>query len=1221
MIASTSQRRDFQCYTHGTPFSVCMDTGADCSLLSQRAFHKLQQLYNLTLIPETRTFSAVQGSPLDIIGSVLLPVSFHAHDTTFFVNFYIASNFILKCDALLGFDELAKHNISLFPKYQALNYNDVTYYATDHPVSVLTVKSRHAHFESSPHSRGDVSVPPPSLSDSSSNPKESKLSDPDTDYAAVVVGDQYIRPTCAQRITVRIRKAPVGSSVVSQPDSVRIKRLALESTLCSVRDDNMTDALVTNLTGSSVTIKNGAHLGSFTIVDDLSFQDPVPLIAAVSSQPASECTPAELATQLEAYTKDIDYPEVRARLTNLLVTHRKAIALPGEPLGVTDHVQHHIELKPGTRPIYVPSYRLPHSQRQIADDLVNSMLQEGIIHESHSPWNSPLFLVPKKDGSYRAVVDFRRVNAVTEPDHYPLPVLSELLQSIGKDNTVFTTLDLKSGFWQIPLSTDSRPITAFSTPTGHYEWARTPMGLRNSPLTAQRLVNSLFQGLIGKGLFVYIDDLILVSQDLDSHFQKLSLVLKKFAESGLKLNLPKCKFFKSSIQFLGHVVDKDGIHTTTDKVKAVENFPVPTTTAQVSSFLGIAGYYRAFIKNFASIASPLNKLKKKDVPFQWTDSQQQSFDQLKTALTQAPVLAFPDYSLPFLMCTDASALGLGAVLMQQVEGQRPHVIAYASRVLNDVESRYSVTNLEALAVVWSLKHFRDIIYNYPITVYTDHSAVTQLFKGRNLTGRLARWFLTIEEFQADIKHLPGRANLVADALSRNVAIAAISNIANFSLQDLAAAQRQDPIWSHVIYALESGDESHLLKLPVPLSEFHIHNEVLIRNVKIHDRNVVQLVIPESLVPTVLQLVHDAPQSGHPGRDKTLAMARAKYYWPKMRLDIVAHVSQCLSCASTKGNTSTAPILEYPTPVCPFDTVAIDLLSLPRSRQGSTSVLVCVDHFSRFVILAPLPNKSASAVAHALVTHLLCPYTTPSVLLSDNGAEFKNEVLKSICQQYNITQSFITAYHPASNGLVERVNKKILEILRHVAGRFQEAWQDWLPHVAASINGSINASTGKTPHYILYGCEKRLPYDLLLQPRVPVYSLEDYSKNQLRAFQEIHDSVRQTLQVSRTEMTRKQHIKAKPVTFQIHDVVFKSAPERQSKLTPKFIGPYIITDTLHGNKFKIYHCNNQTSEVVHADRLKKTNLSPPISLPSNVPISTSASTPSTSHYYLRSGAGK
>ena len=1232
--------------------------------MKEGAYLKLKQLYDVPLLPCTNVFQAVQGSQLNVIGAVILPMSFHAQDYTFNAKFYVVTDFILTCDALLGYELLASHHISIFPGSNAILFNSVTYTARNESVSVLKATSRRVHFEQSPRipcnktvaalsastdascvvlpapasssNSGDVS--PTTVEDASTStlhasqpfsnsvdvhaitsassaplsttPVESKRSVSTESYShATVEGEQYIGPTCAHRVPIRVKDIPIGSYVLSLPDSIRVKTLALEGTLTIVRDGHLTDALVTNVTGSAITLKHGVHLGSFTVIDGTFFQDPPSLVvAAVSTQPAHASDSAELAIQLGPHVKVLDFPEARPRLLDILATHRQALALPGEPLGVTDRVTHRIDLKPGTRPIYVPSYRLPHSQRKVSSGLVDGMLAENIIQDSHSPWNSPLFLVKKKDGNYRVVIDFRRVNEVTVPDHYPLPVLQDLLQSIGPNNTVFSTLDLKSGFWQIPLDENSRHITAFSTPSGHYEWLRCPMGLRNSPLTCQRLINSIFSGLIGDGLFVYLDDLILVSQDLDTHLTKLALVLQKFSDAGLKLNLSKCKFLRARIEFLGHMVDKNGIHTTQDKVKAVQKFPVPTSVNNVRSFLGLAGYYRAFIQDFAAIAYPLTRLLKKDVPFQWNDVQQRSFEFLKTALTNAPILAFPDYSLPFIICTDASAKGIGAVLMQQTEPRRPHVIAYASRTLNAAESRYSVTHMEMLAVVWSLRHFRDIIYGYNITVYTDHTAVTQLFKAKNLSGRLARWFLTVEEFQPTIKYLPGRANHVADALSRNVAIATVTNVQNFSLQDLATAQLADPLWSSVIYALESGDDSQCPQLPVPLTQFDIYNDVLCRNVLVHDKNVTQLVIPESLISTVLYLLHDLPQAGHPGRDKTLQMARRKYYWPRMRADIISHISHCLSCTQTKGNTHIAPILGYPTPDGPFETVAIDLLQLPRSSQGSSYVLVCVDHFSRFVILAPLSTKSAPMVAHALVTHLLCPYTTPSVLLSDNGLEFKNDVLKNICQQYNIKQTFITAYHPASNGLVERTNRKVLEILRHVAGQFQASWQDWLPHVAACINGSVNASTGKTPHYVVFGSEKRLPYDLLVQPRRPVYSLDDYAQNQLRALQMIHDSVRRNLQESRAEMLHRQHAKATPVSFQKGDVVFKSAPERQSKLTPKFIGPFVITDSMQGNKFRIFNPATKTSEVVHSDRLKRSDiLVPASSLPSSAPVSTSATT--------------
>ncbi len=345
-------------------------------------------------------------------------------------------------------------------------------------------------------------------------------------------------------------------------------------------------------------------------------------------------------------------------------------------------------------------------------------------------------MVLKKDSSYRPVIDFHNVNALTVPDHYLLPVLSELLQSIGKHNTLFTSLDL-SGFWQIPMDDKPREIMAFSIPAGHYKWLCLPMGLQNAPLTFQRMVNTLFSGVTGKGLFVYLDDLI-VSKDLDSHLQQLSLVFQKLTQAGLKAKLTKCEFLKSGTEFLGHLVNGDGIHTVDSKITTVQKFPTPKSVENVHSFLELAGYYRAFVKNFGFIASPLTRLLK-DVPFLWNDAQQHSFTTLKDTLTHALILAFPDYKLPFTMCMDASALGIGAVLMQMEEGKCPHATVYTGCVLTSAESKYRVTHLEALAVVWVLQHFRDIILGYPATVYTDHIAVTKLFHGKNFTRHLARW--------------------------------------------------------------------------------------------------------------------------------------------------------------------------------------------------------------------------------------------------------------------------------------------------------------------------------------------------------------------------------------------------------------------------------------------------------------------------------------------------
>ncbi len=327
------------------------------------------------------------------------------------------------------------------------------------------------------------------------------------------------------------------------------------------------------------------------------------------------------------------------------------------------------------------------------------MLEQGVIQHSTSPWNSPLFLVPKKDDQFRPLIDFRKVNKVTEDDRYPLPVLSHLLMNLGQGNAIFSSLDLLSGYWQIHMTPEARASTVFSIPSGLFEWLRMPFCLMTAPVIFQRLMNTLLGDLLGKDVFAYLDDLIICSKDADSHSASLEAVLDKLRTAGLKLILSKCAFLKAKVSFLGHMVDSSGIHTQANKIEASKNFLQQRSVENDRSFLGLRGYYRPFVCGFAKIVSPLNQLTKKGVLFHWDAPQQNSFDALKTALTNAPVLQFPNYAEPFTIFTDGPTLGLGAVLMQPDPSGKLHAIAYASRTLNQAEKNYSVSYLEALAVV------------------------------------------------------------------------------------------------------------------------------------------------------------------------------------------------------------------------------------------------------------------------------------------------------------------------------------------------------------------------------------------------------------------------------------------------------------------------------------------------------------------------------------------
>ena len=1169
----------FSAQVHGLQLTLLIDTGSRVNLLAYEAYLQLNRVVDIPMLPAELLASTVTGHKVELIGKIPIKVTLGGK-LTFTTIFYVMKGWQLPPSGLIGLRLLRKLRLHILPDEGELSNGKVRIKALPDPPVVTSVSS--------------ISVP---LNTLQSPPTQSAPPLPTTPCAtpqntpsSISYAEVPVLTAFEQRIPARhfallythIPKTRQGQDIIMDNSSIKIKGLTMESSWDKVREGNRSVALVTNNTGSTITLGKGTFLGVALVhIHPIKEMDEVTLGMVRTNSHISEGdedNSAELHVDVE------DFVEHKQQLETLLRKYRKTVALHGEPLGFTHLTQHHIHLKPGTQPIYTPAYRIPHSRKAMVHATIEEMLSQGIIQPSMSPWNSPLFLIPKKDGTFRPVIDFRKVNTVTEPDRSPMPVMSEILQSLGGGNKVFSTLDLKSSFWQLGLTEESKPITAFSTDSGHYEFVRMPFGLRNAPITFQRLMNSIFGDMIGSKVYVYLDDFVIFSKDVDSHLEIICEVLERLTEAGLKLQLAKCTFMKAQIKFLGHLVDVEGIHVTQDKISAIQRFPVPKNADQVRSFVGLAGYFRHFVKNFAKRAAPLTKFARKGVPFIWSTEENDSFEELKHALTTAPILAFPDFKKPFLLYTDASTIGIGAVLQQQDEAGKLRVVGYASRILNPTEANYSVTHLEALAVVWGLKHFRDLILGYEVHVYTDHQPVIDLFKGKALQGKIARWHLTILEYNPTLHYVKGKANVVADALSRNVQIAPVNIVNTVSPDQLRYEQRQDPIWKHVIYSLESGDTPVLDSIPVPMKQFYLDNGILCRKVKEDHR---QQVIPSSLIPNILHMIHDSPIAGHPGRDKNLTNARKSYYWPTMRVDITNHIQQCVQCAQVRGTIAgPSPMQEFPIPSEPWETAAIDLLKLPRSHQGSSYVLVAVDYFSKYAILVPLAQKTADVVAKALVDNVFCKYNIPKTLLSDNGTEFKNEVVENVCKIYKIDQCFTTAYHPQGNGLVERTNRKILEVLRPLVGQMQDTWEDWLPQVQASINGSINAATTKTPHYIVFGQDLRLPYDILNGSPPPLYNVEDYAQRHAKVFHQVHSQVRKHLKSSRAEIMAKQHRRAKPLRAKQGDVVMKRPPFRNSKLDPKFEGPLVVAEVLGNNKYKVIDPKNDSCDVVHADRLRR-----------------------------------
>lgn len=459
----------------------------------------------------------------------------------------------------------------------------------------------------------------------------------------------------------------------------------------------------------------------------------------------------------DAHLKDSD----KKLLRNLLESSPQVCT--NQP-GKTDVLQHTIYTTVCV-PIKQRPYRLSPVKQAIVEEQLGEMLAAGVIEPSHSGWASPVVLPPKKDGGHRFCVDFRKVNAATETDAYPLPNINEILESLS-GATIFSTIDLNSGYWQVPMDQESKAKTAFITHRGLYHFNVMPFGLKNAPATFQRLMEKVLEGLRGEICLVYLDDIIVYSSSVTQHLERLQTVIDRLCKANLTVNLKKSRFCLEEIRFLGHIVSGKGVSADPDQVEAIQSYPVPTNLKEIQRFLGLAGWYHKFVPDFSKVAQPLNDLKKKGKPFIWSQACQYSFDKLKSSLMSPPVLGHPSPDHPFFVYTDASDIGLGAVLTQRKDDGTEEVLSYASRTLNQAEKNYSVTEKECLAVIWALERWQHYLEPKLFTVITDHSALKWVLSSTKTTSRLIRWPLRLQRFDFIVEYRKGKLNNVPDALSR-----------------------------------------------------------------------------------------------------------------------------------------------------------------------------------------------------------------------------------------------------------------------------------------------------------------------------------------------------------------------------------------------------------------------------------------------------------------------
>ena len=418
-------------------------------------------------------------------------------------------------------------------------------------------------------------------------------------------------------------------------------------------------------------------------------------------------------------------------------------------------------------PIALRYYRTSPKMQRIIDEEIESLLKHGFIEPSTSEWRSPVVMIPKKDGTYRMATDFRKINSVIKTQNFPIPRLEDVWDLIGESKpTVFSCLDLQSGFYQLKMDESTKHKSSFVTRNGQFLWNRVPFGMKTSPVAFCKTLTTALKGLLNTCCIVYVDDILCFSKDLESHKRDLQLIFDRLEKAGLTLKTDKCQFAKPSVKYLGHILSAEGVTPNPEKIEIIKNYPRPANVKQVRQFLGLSQYYRRFQKNYSKIAKPLHSLTQKDVEWNWTEECQAAFEQLRTNLIEPPILAYPDLNKPFILTTDASDVSIGYILSQKDENSRERVIAYGGRALRQAEKNYSVCDKEGLAVFCGFKAYNSYLYGNFTTVYTDNRAIKYIKDNMKMTGRVARWAIELQNYDYEVIHKKGVLNTNADAISR-----------------------------------------------------------------------------------------------------------------------------------------------------------------------------------------------------------------------------------------------------------------------------------------------------------------------------------------------------------------------------------------------------------------------------------------------------------------------
>lgn len=957
---------------------------------------------------------------------------------------------------------------------------------------------------------------------------------------------------------------------------------------------------------------------------------------------------------------------LRSEFCNLLNKYSDVFAQENVELSTNNFYKQKLRLSDET-PVFVKNYRLPHSQKEEIRKQVDKLIENKIIEPSSSEFSSPILLVPKKgekNKKWRLVVDFRKLNKKLIGDVFPIPRIDDILDQLGRAK-FFSVLDLQSGFHQIELEENSRDYTSFQTEQGSYRFTRVPFGLKIAPNSFARMMSLAFSGLTPEKAFLYMDDLIVIGCSEKHHLNNLQSIFENCRKYNLKLNPKKCSFFKHEVTYLGHKCTTEGVTIDDSKINAIMRYPVPKNPDETKRFVAFANYYRKFIKDFASLTQPMNKLTRKNVKFQWNNDCQKSFEIIKNCLVNTPILAYPNFEKEFIIVTDASKVGVGGTLCQNYDGLlKP--ISYFSRSFTKGESNKATIEQELLGIYFSIMHFRPYIYLKKFKVLTDHKPLIYLFSLKNPSSRLTRIRLELEEFDFSVEHIPGKNNCISDALSR-VTIEDLKsiNIQNFQLYAITRSMTKNEKTKSKENIANNNEKSTLIfcddemshiKVPKLISTiknskikvqlvFHktkkstiVHeqnlttdtafeldrmlnelNKILnnknIPAVKLYENDIILrlteinifknkikailenktiIIVRERKVLTkdeeiydIIRKYHDHPLiGGHCGVKRTLSKLKNNYYFKGMAKRVKNYIKNCEKCKINKpGISNRENLVNTETPNSSFDIVQIDTIGpLNTTENGYNYVLSSQCELTKYIILTPMIDKSAYSVARAIYSDIILIYGPPKTIKTDQGTEFLNSLIKTLCDLMRINFRNSTPYHHETVGSIERNHRELNVFLRNYLDLEKNDWDNWLQVYAFAYNTTPSYYHDYSPFELIFGKKPNSIENFLVEKVSPVYNVDDYSK--IIKYQ-LEISLKRAKYFIEEEKSKRKNFYDKnisrPVNVKIGDRVYIKK-ENRNKFEKFYNGPFEVVEIYKDNNIRIRVKDKET--IVHKNNIIK-----------------------------------